>query len=273
MSSRKSPAVRKKVRPAAHAGKHVAAHAARRPAAPEALLDELLLGYHALDLAGQGAGIAGHLSARVPGVESFWSHRFGMSFGEVARRDLLEADFELKVLRGAAPINPTMHIHTRIYAARTDVNAIVHTHAVSVIALSAIGARLEMFMQPVALFHEDMAWLDEYEGIVLGKDEGEILRDALGTCNTLVLAGHGLLTVGATVGEAVYRAMRLEEGAAVQLAAMQAGKPRRLPEGALRQARSFSLKVLPMQWEAVKRDALRRRPGILGRSVVRGGLK
>ena len=38
--------------------------------APElaALRRELLLGYHALDLDGQGSGIAGHLSARLPGT-------------------------------------------------------------------------------------------------------------------------------------------------------------------------------------------------------------
>ncbi|MBK8063992.1 MAG: class II aldolase/adducin family protein [Betaproteobacteria bacterium] len=233
--------------------------------AADAWLDELLLAYHALDLDGQGSGVAGHLSARLPGASTFWSHRFGTMFGEMRRAELLEADFDLNVLRGRPPINPTMHIHTRIYLARPDVNAIVHTHAANLTALSAIGARIEMFMQPVALFREDIAWLDEYEGIVLGKGEGEVLRDALGARNVLVLAGHGLLTVGATVGEAAYRAIRLEAAAGVQLAAMAAGKLRRLPEESLRQAQAFSLKVLPMQWAAICRDTLRRRPGILGR--------
>lgn len=226
-------------------------------------LEELALAYHALDLDGQGSGVAGHLSARRPGAQTFWSHRFGTTFGEINRAELLEADFELNVLRGTPPINPTMHIHTRIYVGRPDVNAIVHTHGANVLALSAIGATVEMCAQPVAMFHDDLAVLDEYEGIALRKDEGETICEALGKRHALILAGHGLLTVGATIGEAAFRAIRLEAGAAMQLAAMAAGTLRRLPEEGLASAREFSLKVLPMQWAAILRDTRRRRPEAL----------
>ena len=239
--------------------------AAYTDADPQAAwLDELVLAYHALDLDGQGSGVAGHLSARAPGAQTFWSHRFGTTFAEMNRGELLESDFELKVLRGTPPINPTMHIHTRIYVGRPDVNAIVHTHGANTLALSAIGASLEMCAQPVAMFHDDLAVLDEYEGIALRKDEGETICEALAGRHALILAGHGLLTVGATVGEAAFRAIRLEAGAALQLAAMAAGTLRRLPEAGLASARQFSLKVLPMQWAAILRDTRRHRPWALG---------
>lgn len=233
-----------------------------------ALQRDLVLGYHVLDHDGQGSGVAGHLSARLPGAGSFWSHRYGMTFAEIGPQDLLEADFELKVLRGTPPVNPTMHIHTRIYLARRDVNAIVHTHGRNALALSTLGTSLEMCTQQGALFYDDLAFLDEYGGIALGKGEGEAICEALGGRHALLLRGHGLLTVGASVAEAVFRAVRLEFVAGVQLAAMAAGTPSRLPDAALARARRFLVEsdAIPLQWQALVREVLRLRPA-LGRAL------
>lgn len=230
----------------------------------DALLRDLITGYHVLDHDGQASGVAGHLSARLPGASTFWSHRFGLTFGEIGRGELLEADFELNVISGEPPINPTMHIHTRLYLARPDVNAIVHTHGRNVLALSAIGAELEMCTQPAALFYEDIAYLDEYEGAALGKGEGESIAQALGANSAIILRNHGQLIVGDSVGEAVFRAVRLESVAGLQLAAMASGPLQRMPDAATRQVQQFQNSgVTGMQWAALKRDVLRRRPHIL----------
>ncbi|MSP95731.1 MAG: aldolase [Betaproteobacteria bacterium] len=234
------------------------------PDAVRALLRELVTGYHVLDHDGQTSGVAGHLSARTPGARTFWSHRFGLTFGEIGADELLEADFELNVVSGNPPINPTMHIHTRIYLARPDVNVIVHTHGRSVLALSAIGAELEMCTQPAALFYNDIAYLDEYEGAALGKSEGETIAAALGAKSAIILRNHGQLIVGSSVGEAVFRAVRLESVAGLQLTAMASGKLQRMPEAATRQVQQFQNSgVTQLQWEALKREVLRRRPHIL----------
>src|SRR5690349_10988777 len=89
-----------------------------REAAIHALKQDMVYAYHILDRAGQGSGIAGHLTARVPGETTFWSHRWHQGFDEVAYEDLIEADFELATVTGHGRVNPTLHIHTRIYLAR-----------------------------------------------------------------------------------------------------------------------------------------------------------
>lgn len=236
----------------------------KQPEAVRALLRELVTGYHVLDHDGQSSGVAGHLSARIPGAKTFWSHRFGLTFGEIGAAELLEADFELKVLSGEPPINPTMHIHTRVYLARPDVNVIVHTHGRNVLALSAIGAQLEMCTQPAALFFEDIAYLDEYEGAALGKGEGETIAAALGGKSAIILRNHGQLIVGSSVGEAVFRAVRLESVAGLQLAAMASGRLQQMTEASTRQVQQFQNSgVTGIQWDALKREVLRRRPHIL----------
>ncbi len=230
----------------------------------EPLLTELIAGYHVLDHDGQASGVAGHLSARLPGAQTFWSHRFGLTFGEVGAAQLLESDFELNVLRGTPPINPTMHIHTRIYLARPDVNAIVHTHGKNILALSAIGAELEMCTQPAALFHQDIAYLDEYEGAALGKSEGDAIAHALGKKTAVVLRHHGQLVVGASVGDAVFRAVRLESVAGLQLAAMAAGRLQTMPLAGTEQVQRFQTAgVAHMQWLALRREIFRLRPNLL----------
>ena len=58
---------------------------ARTADTPElaALKHDLLCAFHVLHRAGQGSGVAGHLTARLPGAQTFWTHRWGMAFEEV----------------------------------------------------------------------------------------------------------------------------------------------------------------------------------------------
>ncbi len=45
----------------------------------EALKRELIDGYHMLGHAGLGLGLLAHLTARVPGSDSFWTYQLGKS--------------------------------------------------------------------------------------------------------------------------------------------------------------------------------------------------
>lgn len=114
-----------------------------RSEAIDRLKEDLVLGCHILERAGQGSGIAGHLTARLPGDQSFWSYQWHQAFEEVGYDDIIEADFELKTITGKGRVNPTLHIHTQIYAARPDVRCIVHTHGPNAVALGVTGNNLE----------------------------------------------------------------------------------------------------------------------------------
>ncbi len=166
------------------------------------LKSDLLHAYHILDADGQASGIAGHLTARLPGADRFWSHRWGMGFDEVRADGLIEADFDLRTTRGEGVVNPTLHIHTRIYLARPDVTCIIHTHGKSAVALGCAGMTLEPITQSGAIFADDVALFDEFHGIVLGTNEGDAIAAALGRNRGLLLKNHGALVVGGTVPEA-----------------------------------------------------------------------
>ena len=225
------------------------------------LRDDLLHAYHILDADGQASGIAGHLTARLPGADRFWSHRWGVGFDEVRAEGLIEADFDLRTLRGEGVVNPTLHIHTRVYRTRPDVCCIIHTHGKAGVALGCAGMDLEPITQTGAVFHDDIATFDEFHGIVLDTDEGDAIAAALGPRRGLLLKNHGALVVGANIAEACIGMTVLEWAADVQLRAAAAGELQRLDPAAAAQSKRFLLDAanLGLRWEYLKRKVARSR--------------
>jgi L-fuculose-phosphate aldolase len=226
------------------------------------LTSDLLHAYHILDADGQASGIAGHLTARLPGADRFWSHQWGVGFDEVRAEGLIEADFDLKTTRGEGRVNPTLHIHTRIYRARPDVNCIIHTHGKAGVALGCAGMNLEPITQTGAIFHDDIALFDEFHGIVLDTNEGDAIAAALGQRRGLLLKNHGALVVGGNVAEACIGMTVLEWAADVQLRAAASGPLQRLDAGAAAQSKGFLLNPanLGLRWDFLKRKIARSHP-------------
>ncbi len=235
-----------------------------RAAAIDSLKQDMVYAYHILDRAGQGSGIAGHLTARLPGEETFWTHQWHQGFDEVEYGDLIEGDFELKTMSGKGRVNPTLHIHTRIYLARPDVTCIVHTHGINAVALGAIGKCLEPFWIYGSIFHEDVTLFDEFDGVVLDKAEGDRIADALGSNRGILLKNHGLLVVANSVRMGCISALTLERACEVQLKAMAAGELQLMPAAAARQAKGFLLSqdTTDGRWGHLTRRLLRARPDL-----------
>ncbi len=239
--------------------------AANDPAAE--LRQDLLCAFHVIDLSGQPSGMGSHLTARLPGAETLFFHTHNFGFGEVTPEHIHEADFELDVISGdgTAAINPTLHIHTRIYLARPDVTCIVHTHAKHVAAPSAIGANLEPVTQGGGRLHDDCVLFDEDDGVALGKEPGRAMARALGARSAMVLKNHGLLATGRTIAEAVVLADTMEREAEIQLLAMAAGTLD-LPsiEGRVRSKEYLrSDKMIGRAWAYQLRRLARLRPEVL----------
>jgi L-fuculose-phosphate aldolase len=229
------------------------------------LLQDLLYAFHVVDLCGQPSGMGSHLTARLPGAQTFFFHVHNFGFDEVTPDLIHEADFELNVLDPPADINPTLHIHTRIYLARPDVTCIVHTHAKHVAALSSIGANLEPLTQGGARLHDDCGFFVEDDGVALGKEPGTLMAQALGRKHAMVLKNHGLLTVGRSIPEAVILADTMEKEAEIQLLAMAAGKLD-LPTVEGRERSKAHLRsdlMIDRSWTFLLRKLARERPHIL----------
>ena len=188
------------------------------------LRQELLFAFHVVDMLGQPSGMGSHLTARLPGTDTFFFHIHNFGFGEVTPAHIHEADFELNCLSGKdVDINPTLHIHTRIYKSRPDVTCILHTHAKHVSALSAIGENITVITQGGSRLYEECVLFDEDDGVALGKGPGEAMASALENRSCMVLKNHGLLTAASTIPAAVILADTMEKEAEMILLASAAG--------------------------------------------------
>ena len=179
---------------------------------------------------GFNEGIFNHFTLRVPGPTTATtrsrsaalvrSHR-QLLHGNRLRRDTLSGEGEIE--------RSAYCIHAPIHRAAADAAAVFHTHMPFASAL----ARLEdQSILPIGqtelgtMMHT--AYDDIYTGPAFDPAEGERLAGVIGDKTVLMMANHGVATVGKTVAEAYDRLYYVERVAQVQLYAMWTGRPLKL---------------------------------------------
>ncbi|MBI3436759.1 MAG: class II aldolase/adducin family protein [Proteobacteria bacterium] len=226
-----------------------------------ALREELAYGYRVVAHAGIGHGLLAHLTARLPGAGTFWTYQFGQSVEEVRIADLRESDFEANPIEPTARINPTLRVHGAIYAARADICCIAHHHGESCVAMGAIGAVLVPFDRNAARWHGDIDIIEDYDDAHAIADQGRAMVNRLGARKALILKHHGVLVTGRSVRDTVVSTIELEKSFAVQLKAMAAGKLHVMPDGEIRDGKSFlgSDVFIDGTWNYLRRALARER--------------
>jgi L-fuculose-phosphate aldolase len=170
-----------------------------------------------------GFGLASQVTAK-DGEGAFWTQTYGLALEEATAANQMRVDMDLQCLTGTGMVNPANRFHAWIYRARADVRAIAHTHAQHVAALAMTGLPLHVaHMDTVALYGR-VAHLPQWPGVPFGDDEGRIISQALGQHKAVLLAHHGLVTVGASIEEACNLAMVFEHAAQLQLLALSSGQ-------------------------------------------------
>lgn len=126
-------------------------------------------------------------------------------------------------------------IHAETLRARPDVRAVVHAHPPALVAADLAGLTLRpvvgAFNIPAARMARDGIPVYPRGVLIRRADLAREMLAAMGGSPACVLRGHGLTTTGASVPEAVIRALNIEALARVTLAAAQAGgHPPDLPD-------------------------------------------
>lgn len=188
---------------------------------------------------GYGEGISGHLSVRDPEDEDrFWVNPFGISFNRVRVCDLLCVDSEGRVVEGSHRLNPSAFvIHSHIHQQRPDVEAAAHGHTVHSRALGTLGRLLQPVDQESAAFYERQVLFDDYDKPTVDDAAGLGVARRLGQNRAMLLAHHGLVTVGGSIDEAAHWFFTYQSCAEVQLLASAAGEMRTMSPEQARAAR------------------------------------
>ena len=178
---------------------------------------------------GMAEGSAGNVSARVPGEPLVAITPSNVLYEMMVPEDVVVVDMEGEVVLGER--NPSFEttLHLAVYAARDDVGALFHTHAVYSFVLAVAGKPLPPVMDE---FIQYVGGSVEVAGF--GESGSEELSEnalaALGEKNAVILANHGNLCCGRDLDKAWHVAQLVEKGAKVTILAGLIGGARPLPE-------------------------------------------
>lgn len=170
-------------------------------------------------------GVCNHFSVMLPDGKRFLLNRYGLHWSEVTASNLLALDAAGNVLEGEGEYEKTaFYIHARIHLANPRAACVLHTHMPYATALTLLeGGRLEMVEQNALRFHDDIAYDDTYNGLVVDDAEGDRLARVLGTKRVMFLANHGVIVVGPTMAEAFDALYYLERACRLQVLARSMG--------------------------------------------------
>jgi ribulose-5-phosphate 4-epimerase/fuculose-1-phosphate aldolase len=201
------------------------------PSDPEAAVlwrkRQLVIGLRLLSQAGLDEGIAGHITARdVFDPDALWVNPLARRFSTVRVRDLVLVDRRGNVIQGDGRVNRAAYaIHAAVHHQRPDVIGSVHSHSPYGKAWSMLGQPLAPLSQDACAFYQDHAIHERFSGLVFDESDGYEIAASLGPNKAVVLRNHGLLTVGASVGAAVWWFLAMERACQCEILARSAGMP------------------------------------------------
>jgi len=235
-------------------------------AAGAALIDDLVSGSRILAAEGVLDGY-GHISAR----SDKRPERFIMSRSRapalVSAADLMELDADSEPLAGERRKGfIERYIHGEIYRSRPEVMAVVHSHSPSVIPFGVTKTKLRpVYHMGSFLWSGTPVWdirrvREDNDVLVRDRGLGASLAQALGSCNCVLMRGHGMTVVGDSVQEAVFRAIYTEMNARLQLQAETLEGPIQfLSETEGKRSTEANRGTLERPWELWKQKAMRNR--------------
>ena len=189
----------------------------------ENLKDKLARACRMLDMMGV-IDFSGHISARIPGAETFFIHPMELSRGEVKPDDLVEVTLEGKQIGGKMKAPHETPIHAAVYQARPDVNSVIHSHPHYAILPSIVGKELIPICSHGAIFGSVFPVYPSSKKIETF-EEAHRMAKTLGPLKAVILKGHGAVLVDSTVESVLIDSLYLEENAKVFVEASMLGQP------------------------------------------------
>jgi len=151
----------------------------------------------------------------------------------VTASDILVFDLDCNPILPHAPsVYLERFIHGEIYRARSDVQAVVHSHSKAVIPFGVVP---EVSLQPIfhmsaflgngcPIFEIRKTGGQGTDLLIRNPDLGAALARDLGAQSAILMRGHGATIVADSLKRAVYRAVYMQVNAELQSAALALGR-------------------------------------------------
>jgi HCOMODA/2-hydroxy-3-carboxy-muconic semialdehyde decarboxylase len=232
------------------------------------LLEEFVVANRILADQGVIADGFGHLSVRSPADANRFFMSRARAAGLVTAADVMEFDLDGVALdpQGRRPFSERF-IHAGIYRARSELRAVVHSHAPSVLPFGVTGTPLKpvshmagFLLRAVPVFEIREAGGNDTDMLVRTPELGVALARSLGLAPAVLMRGHGFNAVGTSIRQAVSRAIYTDLNARILTEALKMGPVTYLNESEAARIAETNDASIGRSWEIWKIKALANTP-------------
>ena len=172
-------------------------------------------------------GIANHFSVCLPNSNDFYVNGSGLHFSSIKASDmvLVEQNKIEEIKKKPELVDPTaLNIHGIIHKKVPHARCILHVHSKYATALSTLkDPTLQPIDQNTMRFYNRVAIYDDFGGLGF-EEESHKMAAAIGNNRSMLLANHGILTVGQTVGQAFDELYYFEKACETYITALSTNK-------------------------------------------------
>ncbi len=152
----------------------------------------------------------------------------GIEYDEMEPADVVVAGMDGATVDGSCKPSSELNFHLAIYRNRSDVEAVVHTHSPYATTMACLNWEIPAVHYLVA-FSGRKVPLAPYATFGTVELAGNVAA-AIGDCNAVLLANHGLVTVGPNLATAFAAAEEIELVARIYYQAKCIGEPVIIPD-------------------------------------------
>lgn len=184
------------------------------------LRQDIVATAQAMDLAGYCPSKSGNVSARLGG--DLLITPSGLPYARMVPEDLIHLSMDGTVLSGAGKPSSEWPFHVAIYAARPEMQAIVHTHSPRATALSCTRRGIPAFHYMIALCGGPDVRCADYATFGTPELAANAVKGLEGR-KAVLLANHGVIAAGLTLAGAFTIMAEVENMAGQYLDILAAG--------------------------------------------------
>jgi ribulose-5-phosphate 4-epimerase/fuculose-1-phosphate aldolase len=172
-------------------------------------------------------GIANHFSVCLPNSNNFYVNGSGLHFSSIKASDMVLVDQNKieEIKKKPELVDPTaLNIHGTIHRKIPHARCILHVHSKYATALSTLkDPTLKPIDQNTMRFYNRVAIFNDFGGLGF-EEESNKMAAAIGNNRSMLLANHGILTVGETVAQAFDELYYFEKACETYITALSTNK-------------------------------------------------
>lgn len=170
------------------------------------------------------AGTSGNVSVMDREHEKVYITPSNLEYGRMTAADIVVMTLSGEVIEGNYKPSSEWRLHTEIYKAKPEVNAVIHTHSPYATGFAIVHKKVPLILVEMLPFLGGDIPVAQFA--LPGTDEvGINAAKALDNRNAALLENHGVVAVGKTAEQAYLRAVYAEDAAKAYHFACLMGEP------------------------------------------------